>query len=160
MPWIKQLLRLKSNFGFVYCTSNRLIDTSVDLLVEAVLAMAALYTCVFQVACFPAGTLPCWPGCLPKMAEGFWELYDFLFWSAFIFPEERRTWSACDKDGKTIVWKTLYVTTYKFICLEWILFVQGEVQFQQYPSENRVLIYEPFDLKSFMSRLIWNCVCM
>lgn len=51
-------------------------------------------------------------------------------------------------------WKTLYVTNYKFICLEWILFVQGEVQFQQYPSENRVLIYEPFDLKSFMSRLI------
>lgn len=44
-------------------------------------------------------------------------------------------------------WKTLYVTNYKFICLEWILFVQGEVQFQQYPSENRVLIYEPFDLK-------------
>lgn len=59
VPWIKQLLGLKFNLWFVSHTLNRLTDVSVDLLVEAILAMTTLYTCVFQVACVPAGTLPC-----------------------------------------------------------------------------------------------------
>lgn len=58
MPWIKQLPRLKSNFRLVYPTSNRLIGVSLDLLVEALLALATLYTRVFELACFSPGTLP------------------------------------------------------------------------------------------------------